>query len=93
MLINQVNTATNANSALSVISMPAYDKHEYLVVLATTNEPRVSLNWTSNAPLKDPDCTFPADCPANANLNDLPFILDSGAMCHISPLASDFKVL
>ena len=91
MLVNQANSnvVPETNSALSAISMPAYDEQEYMAVIATTDEPRASLDWTSHVRLTSSECAL----TANAKTDELPFILDSGATCHISPLTSDFKVL
>ena len=92
---------SSTNSALSAISMPAYDKHEYLAILATVEEPKTSIDWSVNSRstdshLNDPtivDCAFPTGRSPIKRIEELPFILDSGATCHISPEASDFKNL
>jgi hypothetical protein len=94
---NTTPTANNeTNSALAAISMAAYDEEEYITVIATDN-PLASVDWRTHAR------STVADIPANAaysagrshiaRANDLPFILDTGATCHISPEASDFKTL
>ena len=92
---------SGTNSALSAISMPAYDEHEYLAILATVEEPKTSIDWSVNSRstdscLDDPtivDCTFPAGRSPIKRIEELLFILDSGTTCHISPEASDFKNL
>ena len=91
MLVNQTNSniVPKSNSALSTISMPAYDEQEYMAIITTTDEPWASLNWTSHVHVASSECTL----TANAKTDKLPFVLNSGATCHISPPASDFKVL
>jgi hypothetical protein len=84
------------NSALAAISMVAYDEEEYIAVIATDN-PLASVDWRTHAR------STIADTPTNtaysaghshiACADNLPFILDTGATCHISPEASDFKTL
>jgi len=85
----------NANNAFSAISMQPYDEAEYMAVIATTDEPQVTLNWKANTrpPTVPDDCAYPSGRAPIAHAQDLPFILDSGATCHISPEASDFKIL
>jgi hypothetical protein len=39
-----------------------------------------------------PECAYTGHSPF-ACIDELPFILDTGTTCHISPEASDFKVL
>ena len=76
--------------------MHPYDEDEYLAVIATTDEPKASLNWSSNprpASTIDNECAFPAGRAPIQRIEELPFILDSGATCHISPEVSDFKNL
>jgi hypothetical protein len=92
------NSSEN-NSAHLAFLMPPYDKAEYLVILATTGEPRTSIDWTSNVCSTDNinvDSVFPVNHVGHHpihRIEDLPFILDTSAMCHISPEASDFKLL
>lgn len=98
-----LTTAVNAalpplvQSVLAAISMANYDHEEYMAVIATTNDPRALVNWRThtlpvdNTTLANP-VTYSATCTALA-CPELPFILDTGATCHISPEASDFKVL
>ena len=93
--------SSGTNSALSAISMPAYDKHEYLAVLTTMEEPKASIDWLVNSKLTDShlndpiiiDCAFPAGHSPIKWIEELPFILDSSVTCHISPEALDFKNL
>src|ERR1700677_1089862 len=98
--VNGVNyiraSVPESNNAFSAIVMPPYDEAEYLAVIATTDEPKASLNWSSNqrpAGTIDNECAFPAGRAPIQRIEELPFILDSGATCHISPEASDFKNL
>ena len=84
------------SSALSAISMPSYDEEEYLAVVASTDDSHVSLNWNSHTSPTIESVGFVCNSSHRsplARIDELPFILDSGATCHISPEASDFKVL
>ena len=95
MLVNDLTlTATEADSAN--VSMPSYDEEEYHAFLAATEEARVSIDWTTHTrqvePSNPPDCAYTGRYPT-ARLDELPFILDTGATVHISPESSDFKTL
>ena len=90
--------AIDPSSALSAISMPSYDEEEYLAVVATTDDAHVSLNWDSHArSTTTSESGFLTNTTSHrsplARIDELPFILDSGATCHISPEPSDFKSL
>ena len=97
-------TAPTALAAVSLtdhneeVSMADYDKEEYMAVLACTDDFRASVDWATHS--------CPVDTVAIAEQNvattkhsplahsdELPFIFDTGATCHISPEASDFKNL
>ena len=101
IVINGVNympipTPTTSDSALSAITMPQYDEDEYLAVLATTDEPKASVNWAAYSDTNsqhNAESAFPVGRTPIARVDERPFILDSGATCHISPEASDFKNL
>ena len=99
VLDNAVSTSAenNTNSALAALTMEEYDQHEYIAVLATTDNPLVSVNWRSHSRTPDYPSHIPVAYSAGrspiAHPDELPFILDTGATCHISPEASDFKVL
>ena len=100
MLVNTTPApapSLDPSSALSAISMPSYDEEEYMAVIASTDDAHVSLNWDSHTkPTIESagfiSSTFPRRSPL-ARMDELPFILDSGATCHISPEVSDFKTL
>ena len=80
------------NSTHAAIVMAPYDEEEYIAVLATTDT-HTSVDWTSHT--RTPISTAVA-YPAGRTLithSDLPFILDTGATCHISPEAANFKSL
>ena len=100
MLINGVtwvplpSTTDTAQLALGPIVDPNF---EFSAFHATTEADdashRVSINWDDfSLPTNDASSayhTFPArNIPQNS-----PFVLDSGASCHISPERSDFKTL
>lgn len=61
-----------------------------MAVLATDDNPCTSLNWDN---VTTPALAFSTGCTPTVHARDLPFILDTGATCHISPEASDFKNL
>ena len=95
MLINDSTpAATQADSAN--ISMPPYNEDKYHAFIGATEEARVSIDWTTHTqqanPSSPPDCAYTGRYPT-ARLDELPFILDTGATVHISPESSDFKVL
>ena len=83
----ETTAAPTENNALSAISMASYDEEEYIAVLATTEPPVASLDWTIN------HAAYTVARSPTTPTTELPFILDTGATCHISPVASDFKVL
>jgi hypothetical protein len=90
------NNNSQPDTSGAFISMPSYDEEEYIAVLATTDNPHASLNWDSHtrSPFisTSPDCAYTRRAPI-ARINKLPFILNTGATCHISPEASNFKNL
>ena len=86
-----INTVdTNTALAAVLIPMPAYNQDEYMAVLATDGDLHTSLNW-DNTIVPALVCTTWHTISAQAN--DLPFILDTGATCHISPVPADFRNL
>ena len=95
---NTANTATtpsitaDTNTALSAMSirMPTYDEDKYFAVLATDTNPSASLDWDKSS---TPVLAYSTGGVPIAHANGMPFILDTGATCHISPDASDFKDL
>ena len=68
-----------------------------MAVIATSDDACVSLNWDSHASPVTESAGFISSTPPHrsplARIIELPFLLDSGTTCHISPEASDFKVL
>jgi hypothetical protein len=98
MLVDNTTTTPNTEliSALSAVTMPAYDE-EYTAFLATVDNPFASLNWDSYHRSDDatsiPAIAYSAGRSPIARANELPFILNTGTTCHISPEASDFKSL
>jgi hypothetical protein len=101
-LDNSVSAPETNKSTMSAISvpMPAYNEEEYIAVLATVGNPCVSLDWGThsrpfNCPFNEPTVPILAYSTGRSSMltSDLPFILDTGATCHISPEASDFKSL
>ncbi len=79
------------------ITLADYDQEEYLAMLATNGDSHASINWDTNKQLVIPTAvtttTYHAGRHNIMRTTDLPFILDTGATCHISLEASDFKVL
>ena len=84
-------------TALSAVSMADYDQEEYIAVIATMDKPRVSVDWNSHTRTVDSAALAKPDDRTNTRSSltrpEMPFIFDTGASCHISPEASDFKVL
>ena len=96
VLENTAQVVTETNSALAALTMEAYDHDEYVAVLAT-DDPLASVDWRSHSRSIDDTTHSPVAYSAGrspiAYPDELPFILDTGATCHISPEPSDFKVL
>jgi hypothetical protein len=90
------NNSQLPDTSSAFISMPSYDEEEYIAILATTDNPHASLNWDSHTQKASisapPECAY-TGCAPIACIDELPFILNTGSTCHISPEASDFKVL
>ena len=106
MLVSDTNVATaqaNDNTALTAvstadydhISLADYDQEEYFAMLATTDDAQASVNWDTYTEPRKPLCEDSAAYSTRniAHAAELPFILDTGATCHISPKATDFKTL
>ena len=87
------------SSAYAAISIPSYDEEEYMAIIATMDDAKASLDWTLyTRPDVEPtnfitSAAYSAGCSPISHLDELPFILDSGATCHISPEPSNFRVL
>jgi hypothetical protein len=97
MLVDtNASTSDATETAMSAISipMPAYDEEEYIAVLATTEHPFASVHWSTHS-RPQPATPIPllaySAGRSSMRADDLPFILDTGATCHISPEASNFK--
>ena len=90
MLLAESSTAPAEDSnALTAISMTSYDEEEYIAVLASTEPPKASIDWSPGTD----QTAYAARSSLTRPNGELPFILDTGATCHISPIASDFKTL
>jgi len=94
---NTALMATSNQVGYQPITLADYDQEEYLAMLATNGDLHASINWDTNKQLVIPTAVTTAayhtSCRNITRATDLPFILDTGATCHISPEASDFKVL
>ena len=95
---NPATPPVDPSAAFAALSMPSYDEEEYMAVLATTDDAKASVDWNMHTrPGADMEFITSAAYSAGrspvARLDELPFILDSGATNHISPEISDFKVL
>jgi hypothetical protein len=76
-----------------------FEHHTYEAFAAIDGPSHVSLDWSSHTRSLDGIDTTPEPVAYSATrtpidaLADSPFILDTGATCHISPVKSDFKSL
>jgi hypothetical protein len=76
-----------------------FEHHTYEAFMALNSPSCVSLDWSSHTcSLNGIDAspepvTYTATYTPVNILTDSPFILDTGATCHISPVKSDFKSL
>src|SRR6266571_5157681 len=98
MLVSDSNAPSSDATILTAIpEMSDYDQEEYFAMVAATEVPQASVNWgTSTQPAKSPcetSLAYPTGRCEITRAAELPFILDTGATCHISPEASDFKTL
>jgi len=96
---------TNDNAALTAVStadydhvsLADYDQEEYFAMLALTENAQASVNWETHMEPRKTLCedsaAYSTGCSNIAHATKLPFILDTGATCHISPEATDFKTL
>ena len=90
--------AANAQTALPAVSMADYDKEEYIAVLACSGDLRASVDWATHTRAVDSVAIAEQTVSSTRHSpltrsTELPFIFDTGATCHISPEASDFKNL
>jgi len=106
MLVSDTNVATaqaNDNTTLMAvltanydhILLADYDQEEYFTMLTMTDDAQASVNWDTYTEPHKPLCEDSAAYSTHniAHTVELPFILDTGATCHISPKATDFKTL
>jgi len=76
-----------------------FEHHTYKAFMALNSPSHVSLNWSSYTCSLDGINTSPEPIAYTATytpvnmLADSPFILDTGAICHISPVKLDFRSL
>ena len=89
----------DTSNAFSTLFMPAYSEEEYMAVLTIMNVVEASLNWESYTHPNDDTVGFTSHATYSAghalivHLDNLPFIVNSGTICHISLKASNFKTL
>ena len=86
------------SAAFAAIAMPSYDEEEYLAMLAIVDNARTSVDWNTHTHEIDPtdfttEVAYSVGRAPITHIDEMPFILDSGSTCHISPHASDFKIL
>jgi hypothetical protein len=80
-------------------TLTPFSHHSYEAFTIVNSSFHVSINWASHTwPLDGVDTTpklvaYSAACAPINDLSESPFILDSGAICHISPIKLDFKSL
>jgi hypothetical protein len=90
-------TFSNTDSETDTMSL--HDQTEYKAYVALTGPSHTSVDWRTNSTNVDPLVTaispiaFMANHPPISRMGSIPFILDSGANCHISPKCGDFKSL
>jgi hypothetical protein len=83
----------------AIEDMPPHEHCEYEAYIAVTGLSHTSINWRSNLAAQDTLGTaispvaYMASCPPISHLGSIPFILDSGTNCYISPEHGDFKSL
>lgn len=97
-------SADTANLATHDSLLAPGDLFEYHAFVAVNDDLRTSVNWADYSRITDDGSvdtlpmayTSSSNSPSRdpiVNLRDVPFILDTGATCHISPERSDFKTL
>jgi hypothetical protein len=80
-------------------TMSLYDKYEYKAYVAMSDPSYTSVDWRTNSTDLEPPVgaispvAFTTSHSPISNVGSIPFILDSGANCHISPERGDFKLL
>ena len=97
VLDNTAQMTTETNSTLAALTREDYDQDKYIAVLTTADNPIASVNWCSHSCTADDIIhtlvTYSIGQLPVAYPKELPFILDTGTTCHISPEIFDFKVL
>ncbi len=72
---------------------------EFVAYQCVNDTSHISVDWSKHSTLVDlsliptEPVAYTMSCPAMSHLPSAPFILDSGANCHVSPKRSDFKSL
>jgi hypothetical protein len=80
-------------------AMTVDDKFEFVAYQCINETSHVSVDWSKHSTPVDlslvpaEPVAYMASRPAMSRLPSAPFILDSGANCHVSPERSDFKSL
>jgi transposase InsO family protein len=106
MMINGLQYIPNPNWSAYISEDPslppqhvnvASTNYEYCALLASCNKFKTSVDWNTQTypvdllQLPSEPFAFPAGRTPALNTDDKPFILDSGASCHITPERSDFR--
>jgi hypothetical protein len=97
-------TPDAANLASLDTLLTSGDLFEYHAFTAVNNDIRTSVNWADfscmsdaksvdNLPLAYPSSSGLSSRDPMSQVNEIPFIMDTGATCHISSERSDFKTL
>lgn len=89
-------SASGKQTALPAVSMPDYDKEEYIAILACAGKFHASIDWATHTQAADnvteaKQTAYSTRHTLLACLTELPFIFDTSVTCHISPEVSDFK--
>ncbi len=90
-------TGTADASGLSNLS--PHDLYAYKAYVAMNGPSQASVNWNANTTGLNTSgiavcpIAYTASCPLISRMGSIPFILDSGTNCHISPKHGDFKSL
>jgi hypothetical protein len=95
---------TNASSFtllvnITLAQLSPCDLCTYKAYVAMNGDSYASIDWSTHSTCPDTSATaicpatFTAKCPPLTHVVTIPFILDSGANCHISPKRGDFKLL
>jgi hypothetical protein len=93
-----------ANLAAHNVQLTSGDLFEYQSFVVVNDDLHTLLNWADFGrlseiesvdalPLAYTSSSGPTSCDPMSQLREIPFILDTGAMCHISSERSDFKTL